>query len=176
MEAAQLLDVEMQQIAGMTTFVSARWPWRLERRLGAHPVPRQDGADRGTGHAELVTDCPRRLPEMAEVEDQVNPLWRQCARPVVGAGWAITQSLHSFVSAPAQPLVRRLATDPGGIGRLPRRPVLFQNATDQKLSTGRGSPGILMDVHPGFSFEVDRLAPISFSGLARVNNPHRNHS
>jgi len=33
----------MQQIAGMTTFVSARWPWRLERRLGAHPVPRQDG-------------------------------------------------------------------------------------------------------------------------------------
>ena len=24
--------------------------------------------------------------------------------------------------------------------------------------------------------EVDRLAPISFSGLARVNNPHRDHS
>jgi hypothetical protein len=32
-----------------------------------------------------------------------------------------------------------------------------------------------MDVHPGFSFDVGRLAPTSISGLARVNNLHRNH-
>ena len=31
-------------------------------------------------------------------------------------------------------------------------------------------------VHPGFSLVVGRLAPTSFSGLARMNNPHRNHN
>jgi hypothetical protein len=32
-----------------------------------------------------------------------------------------------------------------------------------------------VDVHPAVSFDVDRLAPISFSDSVRVNNPHRNH-
>jgi hypothetical protein len=46
----------------------------------------------------------------------------------------------------------------------------------QQGSTDWRRAGILMDVHPGFSLlEVVRLAPNSFSGLARMNNPHRNH-
>jgi hypothetical protein len=53
---------------------------------------------------------------------------------------------------------------------------LPSDATHQQLSTSRHCPGIPMDVHPGHSFKVDRLAPISCSGLVRVNNPNRSHA
>jgi hypothetical protein len=51
---------------------------------------------------------------------------------------------------------------------------MLRRTANQQRSTGRRSTGILMDVHPGFSWEVDRLVPIRFSGSAGVNNLHGN--
>jgi RHS repeat-associated protein len=60
--------------------------------------------------------------------------------------------------------------------RIPGTPPLPHDPANEQLTTGRRGAGILMDVYPGFSFDVGRLAPTSISGLARVNSPHRSHT
>ena len=101
---------------------------------------------------------------------------RQRMGPAKRLGAAVTQSRKAFFGKPSQPFVSRSAADAGRACRLQGRPAVLKHTAHKQISTGRRGPGILMDVHPGFSLEVGRLAPTSISGLARVNNPHRNHN
>jgi hypothetical protein len=54
--------------------------------------------------------------------------------------------------------------------------MLMEHPLHQRGSTLWRRAGILVDVHPAVSYEVDRLAPISFRVSVRMNNPRRNQS
>jgi hypothetical protein len=52
---------------------------------------------------------------------------------------------------------------------------VFDSFNHQDSTVLRGS-SILVDVHPAISLATERLAPISFPVLVRMNNPHGNHT
>ena len=178
-KAAELLDVQMHDVARMPTFVAAWCGRRFDRHRRAKPVAGQHRADCGAGEPELMPDRARRLAKVAQEDNHLDPLARERMRPSMRARWTIAQrrrvGLAQFLRA-SQPLMYRLPANTDGVRDRAGCPALIHDAPHQERSTARGSPGILMDVHPGYSSEVDWLAPISFSGLPRVNNPHRNHS
>jgi len=175
-ETAQLLRIQVQQIAGPAPLVAAWWARRLQGALGSQSTTRKHGADGRARNAQLLADAARGLLVETQVGDEITPLGGQSVRPARGARRAIAKALRTTLPKPSQPFVRGTAADSSGRGRFACRPSLLDAANEQR-STGRCGPGILMDVHPGFSLlEVVRLAPNSFSGLARVNNPHRNHN
>jgi hypothetical protein len=53
-ETAELLDIDMDDLAGLLALVA--WPWllRFERREQAEAAPRKDARDGGFGDAELT--------------------------------------------------------------------------------------------------------------------------
>jgi hypothetical protein len=176
-EAVEFLDVQVEQISRTTPFITARRPWRLQSMLRTQPPTRQHSADRGACNSELLADETGRLPEQAQVFDEPTPFSRQGVGSAIGARGAVAKASAALLAKAPKPLVYRSPANASGGGCLTRTPPLLEDAANEQSSTGWCGPGILMDVHPGFSLlEVDRLAPISFSGLARVNNPHRNHT
>jgi hypothetical protein len=175
-EARQALDIKMQQIACLPSLVARDRLWRIKRSLRPQSVPREDGTDGRTREAQLATDKSGRLPKMAQVQDDLRPLRRQGVPDVVRPRRPVAEARQSVLSLSLHPLIGCMPADTGRRCCAAHAPTFLADATNQQSSTDRRSTGILMNVHPGFSSAVDRLAPISFSGLARVNNPHRNHN
>ena len=174
---ASFFDVQVQQLPRVAAFVAARrGGWR---QTGSRPqaAAREHCADRRARQPELKADGARgRLPDAPQKDHHVAPVCRQRMGAPARARRAIAQPSSPLLGVTAQPLVGRARADASCCCSFRGPPALLEHSANKQFSTGRRGPGILMDVHPGFSFDVGRLAPTSISGLARVNNLHRNHN
>jgi len=149
-EAAELLDIQVQQLASVAPLVAAgrdRW---LEACHRTQTAARQDRTDCRPRDAEVRADNSCGLAKGAQVDHDISPFWRQRVGPVMGLGGPITQALATTIGVAPKPLVRRAPADPGRAGRLSGRPALL-DASNEEISTGWRGAGILMDVHPGYS-------------------------
>src|SRR4051794_31482354 len=147
LEAAELLDVDVDELARLRALVAANRLGRLERRETVEAKPLEDTADGGGRDPGLNRDLlagPASAAQGFDLRDDGGR--RRPMQPVRPRG-AIPEPLKALGREARQPFTHGPRADAcgscGGLRRLPAQHLLH-NA----LSTKRRQPGILMDVHP----------------------------
>jgi hypothetical protein len=147
LEAAELVDVEVDQLARLLPLVAAHRLGRLEGAEPAEAQALQDAAHGGRRDAELESDRlagPALPPQVPDPRS--DPLW---SRPVqaMRSRRAVDKPGRSLRAPARHPLPHRLGADPEGRGHGLRGLPLLHYTTHQFGSTTRRQAGILMDVH-----------------------------
>ena len=146
-DACQLLDIQMQHVAGGLMLVA--WIHRngLQIADSVELQTAQDAAYRGTAQASGLRDavaCPTLPPQLGHTLD----LLARC-RPIqpLGTRSAVGQPGHALLPIPPHPLGRGLRCDvEAGRGQLQRH-TLFKHFLGYLLSTMYRQSGILVVVH-----------------------------
>jgi len=146
-DAAEFLDVDMDQLAGRRTFVT---PDRLDGIKVAHsaqPSCSEHAADGGGRDADTLCDMPAAQPLAAQSDDLRLDGSRGWTAQLVRPRRAVDEPVGAFRLEPFQPLARRPRADAcGSCGGLRRLPASHRH--NHPLSTKRRQSGILVNVHP----------------------------
>ena len=164
-EAGEPLDVEMDQIAGAAALVAP------DRRLGlegcelAEAKAGQLRCHRRAGEPQPARDLGRGQPAVPQPEDHLAPARAHPTRGVERPGGAVDQARGTFGPLAGAPFAHRANADAEAPRRFDRGPAALE-AGDQKGSTVRVGPRILMGVHPGSPEQCRPRNPHS-----RASNP-----
>ena len=169
-DAAELLDVDMEQLARPRPLVPLHGRGRLQGREtpqapALHPAPHRAGrhAD-GGGNARNAPALPPQRRNSGQLRRRGDP-----GQPV-GPARAIAQPAALRRAVPRQPFLHRSHRHPGPLGH-PRRALPAQHALHHFGSPVRRQSGILMDVHPALRcWVVGCFATTSFPAPGRMNN------
>ena len=116
LEAAELLDVNVDHVARMGVFIAARGRGRIEVAGPAEPCSPQDAADGGRRNAAAAGDLAPRKALAAQVDDRLhNRAGRGAMQPVRTRG-ALFQSFRSLADEAPDPFADGLQTDAEGRG------------------------------------------------------------
>src|SRR5208282_3209679 len=171
LDTAELLDIDMDQLAWPLALVAHRRRFGFERRQPAQPEAAQDLADRRNRHAELPRDRRTAQPLSPQPLDLDNPLGRGAVSAAPWRRAAISQCRRTATAIAGQPVVGAAGGQSGGLRCLRHRPALLCDALDQQESTPRRQPRILVEVHPGgLPIKPVSLATHSLTGFPRMNN------
>jgi hypothetical protein len=155
-EAAQLLDVEMDHVAGVVALVAACRGLGFDILHAAEPRRSEHAADGGGRDADDPGDLVARHLLPAQRHDLgSNTIGRRMAEPV-WPGRTVRQTGRSFGGEPRHPLADRPRADGCG-SRYSRQPLPAHDAANDRLSTKRRGSRILVNVHPG-SPDVARVS------------------
>jgi hypothetical protein len=174
-DAPELLDVEVDELAGLRVLVAHHRGGRLERPQPGEPLlPQIAGDGRGT-HGQGVGDLGARPPLPSQPIDQLPQLSRDLAGAALRATGAVGQP--GRLAGSGDPLAPRPFADPEGGSDPPAGLVLLHDAADNLGSTlGRG-PGILVNVHPSLRGGGELgSTTTSYPLVARMNNLLTLHS
>ena len=147
LEAADLLDVDVDQLAGAGALVAADRHGRRQVLEPAEPAPAQHAADRGRRDADLPGDLvagPALATPRDDLRDDV--VGRRPTQPM-GPRGAIEEPPRALGLEALAPLVHGLHLDPEVRGHGLARLAQDQHAADEFGSTMRRQSGILVDVH-----------------------------
>src|SRR5215207_9676739 len=147
LEAAKLLDVEVDELARLLALVAADPLGRLERLEAVEAEPPEDAADRGRrdpGFGRDLLAGPALATQGFDLRDDGRRRWpMQPARP----RGAVLEAFTALRREAGQPFAHGPRADAcgscGGLRRLPAQHLLHN-----PLSTKRRQTGILVDVHP----------------------------
>jgi hypothetical protein len=173
-EAAKLLDIDMDHVAGMISLITTH---RFGRLQVTHPVQSQtpqDAADSRWRHAPVRSDlfaCKTLPAQDFDLFDD-----RRRRRPVetFRPRRAIHQTRSPLGFEAGNPFARRPRADACGFCD-GLRPLPAQHLQNQTLSTQRRRPGILVHVHPVPPW-TPKLRNLSFLGPDRMDNLLRAHN
>ena len=126
-DAAELLDVDMQQLAGLTALVAIRWLGRLEPRELAQPDPQQDRRDGRERHRQAERDLRARHPQPAQPHDDLNELVRRAVRDRPRRRGAVQQPGLALGPVALDPLRAGALAHSGRLGGLRSRPPLLEH-------------------------------------------------
>ena len=173
-EAAELLDVDVDQLAWPLTLVALNGWRRFEIADAAQAVPTQDPADGGGRDGQVARDL--RAGQALPTQGYDGRLCLGRGRPVQAAGprGAILQPGGAFGFKAGDPLADRLGTDPHPLSHRLRGEAT-PGQPHQPLSTGRRQTRILVDVHPVPPRGL-KLRNLSFLGPDRMDNLWKDHS
>ena len=151
-DAAQLLGVEVQQLARRGALVADdRWP-RLEAVEPTQALPAQEGIHRRTRQAGLPGQAVRADPQLASQATQpLNELDRVRARLVAHHAATVDQTGRTLAPVAVPPLRAGLAADAGGMRGPAHRPAAH-DALHQDCPASRRETGVSM-WHEGPSFD-----------------------
>src|SRR5205814_3646566 len=146
-DPAELLDIDVDQLARVLALIAAHRIGRLQRAQPAQPEAAQDARDARLRDAGLARDL-RPGPALAsQCLDAFDGLcWRRSAYAVRSRG-AVLQTGDAFAPEPLNPLAYRAWADAYGCTEGLRRLSTLDNPAHHDLSTGRRQPGILVYVH-----------------------------
>ena len=150
-EAAEPLDVQVDQLAGMLALVADHRRGRLQVPDPVQAGGPQDPAHRGRRDPDLAGDLLAGEPLAAKGDNPRRRLGRRRAMELVRPRGAIHQPRWPFRLEASHPLADGLGVDAEGRSNRLRRLPLAQHPTHQLGSTVRCQPGILMHVHPALS-------------------------
>jgi hypothetical protein len=105
LDAAELLDIDMDQLAGPLALVAHRRWFRFERRQPAQPDPAQELAHRRDRHAELPRDRRAAQPLSPQPLDLDNPLGRGAVPAALWRRTVISQGRRTATEIAGQPMV-----------------------------------------------------------------------
>ncbi len=158
-EPAQLLDVEVDHLAGAAALVADDRRPGVQQGEAAKAQPAQDQAHRRARHAQRPGDLRPGHPLTSQGFDLVQPPGFRPARTSPRRRAAVVMPALASEPMPAQPFARGSDRHPGGLGRRTSGPARL-DPLRQQGSTRRRQPGILVHVHPGnSSVEVGASQP-----------------
>jgi len=181
-DAAQLLDVQVQELTGKLLFVA---PHRLGRLKGAKTTKAtalKDASHRRARQAQAGCNLTSRQTSAAQSDDLSHHLCRGLGRHPVRSRRALHEPRRALGPVPGQPPVSRSLAEALGLSRLLHRPPLLAHPPYKQGSTCDAASGILVDVHPGLLSGTDRLGPnqllrkSSDGQLLSLNNVLRLHT
>jgi hypothetical protein len=147
MDAAELLDVDMDQLARTLALIADR---RLEPEPAklAHPDLGQDPRDRGACHPQALGDLCPGLSQPPQRGDRFDAPFigsvgdpRRCRAAVLQAGLGVGEVALA-------PLAAGALAHSGGRGRLRERPALLEHPTDHQLAPLRTERRVSVNLHP----------------------------
>jgi hypothetical protein len=169
-EAGELLDVEMDQIAGSGALVTAHRLLGRKRGQAVQAEAHELGGDGRAGQVKAACDFLAGHPALAQAHDQGLPALGDPRRHMARPRRAIEQPERPFGAVSGEPFANRAHAHTGGLGRLGRAPAQLAHPLHHEGSTvGRGAR-ILVTVHPGGSPVPAGFAHRSLRPPARVNN------
>ena len=173
-EAAELLDVDVDELAGVLAFVAPHRLGRLEVPEAAQAGALEDAADGGGRDTRRPWRCagPGGAGGAARSPDRRRP----GSSAVAGAAGVMSGPpiREPFGLEAVNPFARGARADAcGACGGLRRLPALDTRA-HHALSTKRRQTGIVMDVHPVL-WGITELRNSSFLGPNRMNNLLKAH-
>jgi hypothetical protein len=146
-DPAELLDIDMDQLAGMLALVAAGRLGRLERAQLAEAETSQDARDGGLGDMRLPCDLPTRSALAAERLDTSDDLGQCRPTQAMRPGRAIAQTGNTFRPEPIDPFAHCARAGAYGCTDGLRRLPVLDNPPHHRLSTCQRQRRILMDVH-----------------------------
>src|ERR1700687_774365 len=175
-EAAELLGVEVEQVAGrgvLITLDQKRW---VQRAQPGQSGPLEQAAHGGDAELELCGDVLHQEALAAQRDRPLDHCRRSRTTQPLRTRTTVNQSGRTFAGKPLGPLTHGLVTY-----SYARRDRLWQFSSipppHQPGSTMRRSARILMNVHPGRPPEsVLSFAPFTFPASSRKDNLLKHHS
>ena len=147
LDPPELLDVDVDQLAGASSFVALRGLQPEPAEL-SHPDPGQDPRHSRKRHLERLSDLSPGHPQPSERGDHLDPALVGAVRDPPRGGGAIQQPLRPVGAVPGQPLARGAVTDPGRLGGRAQRPPRVLDTIDQQLAALQTEPGVSVHLHP----------------------------
>ena len=169
--SAQLLGIDMQQIAGMLVLVAHARRTRRQIRPSRQTCPRQDSTDGAFGYAQTLRDPGMGQEAAAQLHDRQGGMGGDRTRTSLRSRRRIAQPRLALGQVTTQPFTHGRHADVvlggrGGVSQLAREQVL-----DHFQSTDDGESGILVDVHPAELLkDAEWVAPSSLSDSAWMNS------
>jgi len=146
-EAAQLLDVDVDELARVAPAVAVGRLRRLESPQAVQADAPEHDAHRGGRHSELSGDARSGPAQAAELLDERLPLGRGLGRAPLGGGGPVG---HGLTGVPApQPAIGRSLGDAGCFGRLGDRPAFLSDAAAHVGSLAGQEAGATVQLHRG---------------------------
>jgi hypothetical protein len=161
---AELLDVDVQQLAGPALLVAIgrlRWP---EPGEPAESDPREDPRHRRERHPQRHRDLLSREAQPPEAGDRLQPLLRRAVRLALGGRRAIGQARLPLGAIAPNPLATGALAHSGGFGRLRERLPLLDDAPAHHQPAPRTEPGVSVELHPVSSLGLVASTPPSLEG------------
>jgi hypothetical protein len=163
-ETTELLDVQMEQIAGVFVLITPWGLFRFECRETVETSSGKDSAHRRPTGPDRLGDALHGPAPVPKLDDPILGLTRSLARTAQRARGAVMQALLAVCLEPLDPSTDRTGINPEGPGGGTDRPAEHEHAMDEAGSTSRGQTGIVVNVH-GDSFEDTASAnSASFGG------------
>lgn len=147
-DPAELLGVDVHELAGTLALVAHDRCWRIEALEAAEAEATQDAADGRERQGEAAGDHGRGQPLPPERLDRGDLLGRQPAL-ARGRRAPVIEGRLAARSPPREPLAHGALTDAEIGGNLGCWLLPFEHATDHQESTVRRRARILVQVHPG---------------------------
>ena len=145
MDAGQLLDVDVEEIAGMGPLVTDDGGSRDQIAPATQVSPAQDARDGGAGQAGTLGDVEARELLLAQGDDLLLPQKR--SRPMQTLGPRGTIGQASTGPVPGQPLADGTRRHPEGRCCVLQGVLIIQDKANHLLSTQWSKNGMVMNVH-----------------------------
>jgi len=180
LNAAQLLGVDMYELAGLVSLVAADGFCRVEVLEPGETLPSQDAGHRGRARADANGDLVAGLPTLAQSQDLFDNDRMGLTGRTMRPRTAIDKRRRAGLLITTLPFKGRSAVNTGRLGGACHRDACL-DALDQQHSTGRASSGILVKLHLGSFVETVALNTSSLTDLGpdgqlpHGNNVLRNH-
>src|SRR5215213_9987858 len=163
LDATELLDVNMDQLAGTFALVALSGLQAKPAEL-AHPDPRQDARHRRKRHVEHLGDFGARHPQSSERGDRLDASLVGAIGQVRWRRRAIEQAELALPPVTGQPFARGAVTDSGRHGGLRQRPPRQLDPLDQQLASFDAQTRVSVQLHPVSSLGLVALDTSSLQG------------
>jgi hypothetical protein len=181
LDASQLFGVDMNELSGVVSLVTADGFLRVEVFEPRKALPSQYAGHRSRARADARGDLGTGLPTSAQSEDLFDNVGMGPTRRTMGSRTAIDKRRLAALLMTTLPFRSGPAVNAGRLGGACHRDACL-DALDQQHSTGRASSGILVKLHLGsfddlLALDTSSLTDLGPDGqLLHGNNVLRNHS
>lgn len=148
-DSPQLLDVQMQQLAGPGVLVAVLRQRRFQFGQAMQPGTAQQPGDGAGRHGQSLGDLaigPARATLLQHLRHDGR---RRGMGAGLRPGAAVNQTRRAFLPVSLEPLVGRAHAHAGRVGGLFDAQALHEDALHKQGSTARRQTGMFMQVHPG---------------------------
>ena len=146
-DAAEALDVDVHELAGMAALVAVGWLGWLQTRALAQTQALEPQRDAGERQREDLRDLRSRHAQTAKCLDHTHALGGQSHRAAPWPRGAVVQRVITVAIA-AQPLGCRALAAAGRLGGTRDRPALLEHAPTDEPAATRTGPMVSVESHP----------------------------
>ena len=176
-DAAQFLDIDVDQLAGMLALVADYHPADpIGVSQATHAMAAKHPIDSGTGHPQPPGQAVWALAVTPPCDQDPTDLGAsEGVGAAMGPRGAIGQPGRAVLTVAAKPLVGGGPRHAQGLGGLDGGPAQLGDALDQQQPAELGQAGITMG-HEGPLPARSLNSPSRSRGPSTVNNPHGNYT